>query len=156
MRRLSGVLLAGVILLVPAFSLVPGTAFAQQAPPPKTTYTGDTALLAYSVNPDKVADYEMVLAKLKEALQKSERPEAKQQLAGWKVVKNATPNPDGTFVYVHVISPVVPNADYSITNIVYEVFKDPGEQKTFYDMYRASIKQALFGIQASTVADLSK
>ena len=43
MRRLSGVLLAGAILILPAFSQ---TAFAQAAPQ-KTTYTGDVVLAAY-------------------------------------------------------------------------------------------------------------
>src|SRR4051812_46391799 len=121
MRRLSGVLLAGALVLLPALSQE-GTAFAQAAPQ-KTTFSGDVVLWAFTVNPDKVADYEQVIAKLKDALSKSTRPEAKQQLAGWKVVKNAMPNPDGSIVYVHTISPVVHDADYSITNLVYEVFK---------------------------------
>ena len=85
MRRLSGVLLAGAILLLPAFSQ---EAFAQQAPQ-KTTYTGAAVLAAYAVNADKVADYEKVIETLKDALSKSSRPEAKGQLAGWKVIKNA-------------------------------------------------------------------
>ncbi len=97
-----------------------------------------------------------MLAKLKEALLKSERPEAKQQAAGWKVVKNSAANPDGSFVYVHTISPVVADADYSITNIVYEVFTDPTEQKAFYDMYRGAVKQALFVIQGPVASDFSK
>ena len=46
MRRLSGVLLAGAILLLPAFSQ---HASAQNAPQ-KTTYTGDVVLAAYVVN----------------------------------------------------------------------------------------------------------
>ena len=45
MRRLSGVLLAGAILMLPAFSQ---TAFAQAAPPQKTPYTGDVVLAASS------------------------------------------------------------------------------------------------------------
>ena len=96
MRRLFGVVLAGAILILPAFSQ---SAFAQQAQAPqKTTFTGDAVIQAFSVNPDKTADYEMVIGKLKEGLAKSTRPEAKQQAAGWKVFKNATPNPDGSIV----------------------------------------------------------
>src|SRR5215207_2258974 len=100
MRRLSGFLVAGAIMLLPAFSQ--GIAFAQQAPQ-KTTFTGDVAIWAFNVNADKAADYEAVVAKLKDALTKSESPEAKQQLAGWKVIKNAMPQPDGSLVYLHVI-----------------------------------------------------
>ena len=40
------------------------------------------------------------MTKLKEALTKSETPEAKQQLAGWKVVKAPKPMPDGNIVYI--------------------------------------------------------
>jgi len=102
MRRLSGVLLACAMFLIPAFSHGHGDLFAQNAPP-KTTFTGDVAILAYAINPDKTADYDKVIAALKDALSKSEAPEAKQQLAGWKVIKNAMPNPDGTIVYIHII-----------------------------------------------------
>ena len=115
MRRLSGVLMAGAILLLPAFSQ---QALAQ-TPPQKTTYEGDIVIAAYAVNTGKDADYEKVIATLKDALGKSPRPEAKQQLEGWKVVKNSAKQPDGSSLYVHVITPVVKDADYSITNIVY-------------------------------------
>jgi hypothetical protein len=152
MRRLSGVLLAGVVLILPAFSQ---TAFAQ-APPQKTTYTGEIVLAAYTVNAGKDADYEKVIATLKDSLMKSERPDAKQQLAGWKIVKNSAAQPDGSSLYVHVITPVVKDADYSITNLVYEVVKDPTEQKAFYDLYRGALKQALFVIQGPVTADFAK
>jgi hypothetical protein len=155
MRRLSGLFLAGAILMLPAFSQSHGTVFAQAAPQ-KTTFTGDMVLQAFAVNADKTADYEQVVAKLKDALSKIERPEAKQQLAGWKVMKNSTAQPDGSFVYIHVISPVVRDADYSIVNIVYEAFKDPGEQKAFYDLYRGALKGALFVIQGPITSDFSK
>lgn len=155
MRRLSGVLLAGAILLLPAFS---HNAFAQQAPaaPQKTTYTGQVVIAAYVVNPDKTADYEKVMGQLKDALSKSARPEAKQQLAGWKVMKNATPQPDGGIVYVHLIAPVVPDADYSITNIVYDVVTDPMARTEFYNTYRAALKAPLFVIQGPLSSDFSK
>lgn len=162
MRRLSGLVLAGAMMMVPAFSQ--GIAFAQQAQeaqpaqqaPEKTTFTGNVVIWAFNVNADKAADYEAVVAKLKDALLKSERPEAKQQLAGWKVIKNAQPQPDGSLVYLHVISPVVPDADYSITNIVYEAFKDPTEQRAFYDQYTGAVKAVLFLIQGPLVSDFSQ
>jgi len=149
MRRLSGVLLAGAILLLPAFSQ---HAFAQGA---KTTYTGEAVLAAYVINAGKEADYEKVIAMLKDSLSKSPRPEAKQQLAGWKIIKNGMNQPDGSPLYVHIITPVK-DADYSISNLVYEVVKDPGEQKAFFELYRGALKQALFVIQGPMVADFSK
>jgi hypothetical protein len=129
---------------------------AQPAAPQKLTFTGDVVLWAFTVLPDKVADYEQVLAKLKAALQKIERPEAKQQLAGWKVIKNSQPQQDGSILYIHILNPVVKDADYTITNLVYEAFTDPKERTAFYDMYRGALKSVFFTIQAPIVADFSK
>jgi hypothetical protein len=150
MRRLSGVLLAGAILLLPAFSQ---HAWAQGAP---QTFTGDIVLAAYTINAGKDADYEKVIATLKDALAKSPKPEAKQQLAGWKVIKNSAAQPDGSSLYVHVISPVVKDADYSITNIVYEVVTDPMERTDFFNLYKGALKQPLFVIQGPVTADFAK
>ena len=155
MRRLSGVLLACAMFLVPAFTHGHGDLFAQSAPN-KTTFTGDVVIQAFAINPDKTADYEKVIAQLKDALSKSEAPEGKQQLAGWKIIKNAMPNPDGSIVYVHIISPVVKGADYSVMNNIYAAVKDPAEQKAVFEMYRAAMKAPLFVIQGPMVADLSK
>lgn len=152
MRRLSGVMLAGAILLLPAFSQ---SALAQAAAQ-KTTYSGDMVIIAYAVNAGKDADYEKVIATLKDALAKSSKPEAKQQLAGWKVMKNSTNQPDGSSVYLHVISPVVKDADYSITAIVYEVVKDPTEQTAFFNLYKGALQKPLFQIQGPMVSDFSK
>jgi hypothetical protein len=134
---------------MPAFSQ---HAFAQGA---KTTYTGEVVLAAYVVNAGKEGDYEKVIAMLKDALSKSSRPEAKQQLAGWKIIKNGMNQPDGSPLYVHVIT-TVKDADYSISNIVYEVVKDPTEQKAFFELYRGALKQALFVIQGPVTSDFSK
>ena len=155
MRRLSGVLLACAMFAVPAFTHGQGDLFAQAAPN-KTTFTGDIVVMAFAINPDKTADYEKVIAQLKGALSKSEAPEAKEQLAGWKIIKNAMPNPDGTIVYIHIISPVVKGADYSVMNNIYAAVKDPAEQKAVFEMYRAAMKAPLFVIQGPMVLDLSK
>ena len=155
MRRLSGVLLACAIVMVPALSHRDGDVFAQTAPQ-KTTFTGELVIQYFAINPDKTADYEKVIAQLKDALSKSATPEAKQQLAGWKVIKNSTPSQDGSIMYIHVISPVVKDADYSLMNNIYAVVKDPAEQKAVYDMYRGALKQAMGVIQGPIVADLSK
>ena len=50
------------------------------------------------------------------------------------------PNPDGSIVYIHIISPVVKDADYSIMNNIYSAVKDPAEQKAVFDMYRGAMK----------------
>jgi hypothetical protein len=150
MRRLIGVCVAGAILMLPAFVQQAGV-LAQE----KTTFEGDIALLNHAVRPDKTADYEQFLGKLKEALTKSTAPEAKQQLAGWKVMKMPKPLQDGNAHYIHVINPV-PGADYNFLQVMYTVFTDPTEQKALYDQYRGALAGNL-GLQSGTVVfDMSK
>jgi hypothetical protein len=152
MRRLSGVLLAGAMLLLSASS---SYAQAAQAAPQKFTMEGDLALWSVAIRPDKTADYEQILMKVKEALTKSQAPEAKQQLAGWKVMKGAKPMPDGNVIYTHVINPVA-GADYNILQVLYATFTDPTEQKNLYDLYRGAFASNLGISSGKVVADLSK
>ena len=150
MRRLFGVVLAGAVLMLPAFSQHTGL----QAQT-KQTMEGDLALWNVAIRPDKTADFDQFLGKLKEALTKSTAPEAKQQLAGWKVIKVAKPLADGNIHYIHVINPVA-GADYNLLQVMYTVFTDPTEQKALYDLYRGALASNL-GIISGTVAfDLSK
>src|SRR5262245_21752279 len=62
-----------------------------QAAANQRLFPNDGGLVLNFIKPDKVADFEMVMAKLKEALQKSEKPERKQQATGWKVFKSPDP-----------------------------------------------------------------
>ena len=63
---------------------------------------------------------------------------------------------DGNIVYMHVLSPVVKGADYSILPILYEVNTDPAEQRKLFETYRDSFAANLGGGAFSTVVDLSK
>ena len=155
MRRLSGMVMAGAMLMLPAFSLTgqaqDATAQAAPAKPAAQTYSADSVIVMYAINPGKEADYEKVIATLRAALAKSTAPEAKQQLASWRVVKSEKPlTPDGT-TYIHIISPVVKGADYSISNIVYAVSTDD-EKRAFYELYKGALKGALSQINAVDVA----
>ncbi|MDA1184292.1 MAG: hypothetical protein O2930_06570 [Acidobacteria bacterium] len=151
MRRLSGFLLAGTIMLLPAFSAF-GTAHAQDA----LTFNGDVAILSIAIKPDKTADFEQVMMKVREALLQSPNAQRKQQAAGWKVVKSSTSMPDGNAVYTHVISPVVRGADYAIMTILYEAFEDPAERTRLYELYSGAFGAALGGSDNSVAVDLSR
>jgi hypothetical protein len=145
MPRLSGLVLAGALVLLPAFSQ--GHAGAQDAP--KLTFEGNTALLTVAIKPDKTADFEKIIAKLREGLAKSSKPEHKEQLAGWKVMKMLKPLPDGNVAYVHIIDPVVPGADYTIMPILYEAF--PEERQALYDTYRGAFSANIQMLQGTLV-----
>jgi hypothetical protein len=112
----------------------------------------DMAILTFYIKPDKTGDFEKVITRLHQALANSDKPERKQQAAGWKVFKGSEPGPSGTVVYVNLISPVLKGADYSIAKIINEVY--PAEAQTLFPAY----KEAIAGLSRSEldlVADLS-
>ena len=48
-------------------------------------FAKDMAILTFYIKPDKTADFEKVITRLHQALANSDKPERKQQAAGWKV-----------------------------------------------------------------------
>lgn len=114
--------------------------YGQAAPPQQAQavsnqrkFDNDGGLVLHFIKPDKTADFEMVLGKLQEALQKSEKPERKQQAQSWKVFKS--PDPAGQAVlYVFVINPSVKGADYQVSNIIAEAFP-PAEANEILKKY---------------------
>jgi hypothetical protein len=129
------VLTSGVALV--AVTLVGALTAAGQQPAepakPVLTLNGDAAIITILIRPDKTADFEVVLAKLKEALNKSEKPERKQQAAGWRVFKS-TQMAQGNAVYIMRIDPVVKGEEYDITRLIAEVF--PVEVQELFAKYK--------------------
>ena len=101
-----------------------------QASPQKLTFDGDTALWTMAIKPDKTADFEKIMAKVRMALTKSSDPLRRQQAAGWKVMRMTQPLADGTVAYVHIVHPVVKDVDYAIMQTLYEAF--PDERQALY------------------------
>ena len=132
-RRRVGVIVLGVMTGL----LSAGVAKAQDAPKANPyVFAGDGAVLLNFIKADHVADFEMILGKLKDALAKSEKPERKQQAESWKVFKANEPGPGGAAIYVSVIYPSVKGADYTVTTILAEVF--PTEVQDLYKKYADS------------------
>jgi hypothetical protein len=152
MRRLSGFLLAGAMLLQPALHGDGGL----NAQSKELTFDGDTAIITVAIRPDKTADFEQIMRDVSAALMKSDKPERKQQAAGWKVVKSTTPLKDGNVAYMHVIDPVVKGADYTILTILYEGNTDPAAQKALFEKYRDAFAAGLGGGSFTTAVDLAK
>jgi len=124
----------------------------EPAKPAGITFDSDSGILLMYVKADKTADFESAMAKLRDAFAHSERPERKQQAAGWKLFKAAEPGPNGTATYVNVISPVLKGADYTITRILYETF--PTESQQIFPLLRDSLTN-LGKLSLTTVQDYS-
>jgi hypothetical protein len=108
---------------------------AAQAAPAKSQYVfaADAAAILNFVKADKTADFEMILGKLKDALAKSDKPERKQQAAGWKVFKAVEGGPAGSAIYVAMMDPAVKGADYSVGAILAEAY--PTEAQALFKTY---------------------
>jgi hypothetical protein len=114
----------------------PAAAPAQAAPPPQArVFASDVGIMYNVIKPDKTADFEMVIGKLKEALAKSEKPDRKAQAAGWRVLKQVAPLPNGNVLYIFLIDPAVKDADYTVSRILNEVF--PTEVQELFKVYSA-------------------
>jgi pyruvate/2-oxoglutarate dehydrogenase complex dihydrolipoamide acyltransferase (E2) component len=134
----------------------PQTPPAQQAAaaPAARTFGSDAGMVLNFIKPDKTADFEAIIAKLKEALQKSEKPERKQQAASWKVFKSPDPAAGGNVLYVFVIDPAVKGADYTVSTILAEGF--PQEVQTLYKQYADAYAQGQNFVNLALVSDLGK
>jgi hypothetical protein len=93
-------------------------------------FAGDGALVLNYIKADQTAAFEEVVAKLKEALEKSEKPERKAMASGWKIFKAAEPGPGGSVLYVWIVDPVAKGNEYSVSSILTEGF--PAEAAALY------------------------
>jgi hypothetical protein len=124
-----------------------------QAHHQKLTFDGDIALWTVAIKPDKTADFEQIMAKMREALRNSTDPQRRQQADGWKIMKVAKPLPDGNIAYVHIVNPVVKGADYTIMQTLYDAY--PDERQKLYELYRGAFAQNLSLATGSIAVDLS-
>jgi hypothetical protein len=123
--RRPGWIALGIVVGVLASTVVRAAqAPAAQAEPAKNPFMfmSDGSLLINYVKPDKTADFEMVMGKVKEALTKSDKPERKSQAEGWKIFKTDLPGPQGAVTYFAIVDPVIKGADYNMRQILTEAF----------------------------------
>jgi hypothetical protein len=122
--------------------------------PTARTFAPDAGLVLNFIKPAKTADFEAVMAKVKEGLTKSTKPERNEQAKSWKVFKS--PDPAGENVlYVFVIDPAVKGADYTISNILAESFP-PAEVNELYKKYAEAYGTGQQPVNLALVNDFSK
>jgi hypothetical protein len=121
---------------------------------PKRLFGSDAGMVLNFIKPDKTADFEEVIGKLGEALRQSQDPVRQQQGKSWKVFKSTDPAANNTVLYVFVIDPAVPNADYTVSTILAEAF--PTEVQALYQKYVDAYASGQNFVNLQLVADLSK
>jgi hypothetical protein len=145
--------LALVAAILVAGSVTPGWAQSAPAPAPGRVFASDAGMIINTIKADKTADFEMVVGRIKEALQKSENADRKAQAASWRLFRVMEPGPNNSVLYVFWIDPPVKGADYTVSKILNEAF--PAEvqalYKTFNDSYSGG--QSLLNLQLVSAMD---
>ena len=158
LRRILFGLVVGALSATTAFAQATpapaAPAAAAQAAPTARMFASDGGMVLNFIKPDKTADFEAVIGKLKEALQKSAKPERKQQAASWKVFKSPDPAAGGNVLYVFMIDPSVKGADYTVSTILAEAF--PTEVQALYKQYADAYASGQNFVNLSLVSDLGK
>jgi hypothetical protein len=156
----------GLVFLLAFVLVTVGLVFAQtppaqQTPPPPQqtapttiTYPGDCAIVVHYIKADKTADFEAVMQKVKESLQKSQVPERKRQAAGWKLLKSPDPAAEGQVLYLWIIDPVVKDADYSVGKILSEAF--PTEAADIFKKYADAYARGQVKLNGSLVMSMGQ
>jgi hypothetical protein len=105
----------------------------QAAVPTSHVFGSDAGIVLNFIKPDKTTDFEAVVARLREALHKSDKSARGQQATSWKVFRAVEPAANGAVLYVFVIDPAVRGADYTVSTILAEEF--PDEVQALYKQY---------------------
>jgi hypothetical protein len=111
------------------------------APPPAgRVFAAEQGIIFNAIRPDKVADFETVIAQLRKALETSKDPVRNQQGWSWKIFKAVETGPNGSVLYVFVMDPAVKGADYGVAKILAEAY--PTEIMELYRMYSGAFAAA--------------
>jgi hypothetical protein len=135
---------AGASILL---AMAPAVAQAQQAAAaptpspgsvPARSFTAPTGLLLMTVRPERVADFERVIGFLQAALEKSADTKDRDQARGWRIFKAAEPGPGNTVLYVSLLDPTVPGADYGLGRILAEAY-DTTQLQQIWKLYTGAV-----------------
>jgi hypothetical protein len=113
----------------------PGAAAA--AAPLTRTFTAKAGMLFNTVRPERVKDFETVLWYLQEALKKSTDPTVRSQAEGWKFFRAVEPGPNAVVLYVFLLDPAVPGADYGLGRILADGY--PEQVQEIWKLYQGSV-----------------
>lgn len=91
---------------------VASTALAQ-----RVRFDTDAGMLLNQIKPDKTADFEAVIQVIRDAMRRSSSPVRQEQAKSLKVYRAAEPS-GANALYVFIMDPVVPSADYDFAAIL--------------------------------------
>ena len=145
---------SGVLAGSVGIGMVIGLAFApaQAAAQAVKTLEAPTGMIFNYIEPESTAAFEQVMTRLGTVMASSENPERVEQAAGWKVYKALETGPNDNVLCVWFIDPAVPDADYSVAQILSE--EVPNEVQRLYEAFNGSFGAGQMPINLELVIDL--
>lgn len=167
--RLSGAVCAAVAVVTFLGSGLDGQQPANQSPsnqsapapadPASSHFTTEAGLLLVTIKPAAVADYELTIRTLQEALAKDQDPTRAAAAKSWRVFKAAELDAKGNAVFVHTMLPAVVNFDYRPSLLLDQLVKElaPELLTKYQDSFAAPpTKLSLTEFAAMAVAPVEK
>jgi hypothetical protein len=140
MRRVVPSVIAGLLVASTAASAARAQNPPAQAPQAPQTqaygFSSGAGVLFFYVRPDKVADFEAIVARLSEALDAAQDPVRKQQAASWRMFRSVEAIKESA-IYVFAFDPAVPGADYDPVKLLSEAA--PTEAQALYEKLKGAI-----------------
>lgn len=116
----------------------PQTASTQTLTGPPADYSFPTGagLLFFHVDPTKVADFELIIGRIHDALTQANTPTLKQQALNWKIYRSVEPVTDAK-VYVFAFDPALTTASYDPLLLLAQVL--PQEVQPLYERLKTDV-----------------
>lgn len=103
------------------------------------TFTAPAGIILNAVRPERVADFEKLIGYLQSALATSSDATVRSQAEGWRVLKASETGPNGAALYVFLLDPTVPGADYGLGRILASAFPDQTKLQEIWKLYTDSL-----------------
>jgi hypothetical protein len=98
--------------------------------------------MGFTIDANGTAEFESLVARVKEALQKSSKAERKQQAEHWKLIKLETPPQGGNVTYFLVVEKVVKGTSYDMFKILSEELP-PADVQAIYEKVKPIFKAGI-------------
>ncbi|MEE2635791.1 MAG: hypothetical protein VYE68_00980 [Acidobacteriota bacterium] len=103
---------------------------------PTRIFTTRTGVILNYLKAGQGTAFERTMKRVGEALMASDDPDRRRQAVGWRVFQAEDPLDGGVLLYISVLDPTVPGADYWVPGILNEAF--PTEVQELYDDYSSA------------------
>jgi hypothetical protein len=111
--------------VAPPQNTTPPKPVVQPSPDPASThFLTEAGIVLVTIKPTALADYELAIRTLQEAMATSDDPVKSVAARGWRVFKSTENDSKGNHLYVHVMLPAVVGFDYRPSLLLDELVKE--------------------------------